>query len=252
MQNMTAEIHFPSDNMNRNAKRYLNKNMNTFQQSIEPEVLYANVGRAAPPSLASQGASHPGVKENRKKSGETGQTGQTEKPLLPEKKLSRNAIYEEIHFQMNKVKDGDRYTRAKIYLSLKTDLDVTFSVTLSGSVTTAIHETLAMAREKKEQSIVDLINKLKEQHGSGLLLGRLKYKPRNGYKTDFHKNIIPYVLIAVYATHDGWGSTLYMLNEQYDFEMTNNIDGKQKQFYDVIGVYRKTLNIMDESDAFSD
>jgi hypothetical protein len=235
-----TEIFFPSDNMNRNAKRYLNKNLNTFQQSIEPEVLNANVRSASPISFASQGASHPRVKEDRKETG------------LPEKKLSRNAMYEEIHFQMNKVKHGDRHTRAKIYLSLKTDLDVTFSVTLSGTVTNAIYETLAMAKEKNEYSMIDLINKLKDKHGPDLMLGRLKYKPRNGYKTDMHKSIIPHVLMAVYATDEGWGATLHMLGETYEFEMTNNIEGKQKQFYDVVGVYRKLSNVMDEDDAFTE
>jgi len=239
-----TEIQLPFNNMNLNAKRYLNMNMNTFQQSMEPLALIANVVADKPPPLAAQGASHPDVRKKEKREEDR------ETKAFVEKKLSLNAIYEEIHFQMNKVREGDRHTRSKVYLSLKTDLDMTFSVTLSGSVTTATYETLSMANTKKEKSIVDLINKLKEEHGNNLMVGRLKYKPRNGYKTDMHKNIIPHVLIAVFPNEHGCGATLYMLGEKYEFEMSNKVEGKQKEFYQVIGTYRKIPNVMNDEDAF--
>jgi hypothetical protein len=237
-----TEIQLPSNNMNLNAKRYLNKNMNTFQQSSQPEALFVNDRADKPPRSASP-AQAPEVYIQEK-------VRKTEKVPLVEKKLSPNAIYEEIHFQMNKIKDGERHARAKVYLSLKTDLDMTFSVTLSGSVTSAVYETISMANTKKEHSIIELIKRLKECHGNDLMVGRLKYKPRNGYKTDMHKNIIPHVLIAVYPTEMGSGATLYMLGQEYVFEMTNTIAGKQKEYYDVVGTYRKIPNVMNDEDAF--
>lgn len=238
-----TEIQLPDCNMNRNAKRYLNMNMNTFQQSSQPEALFVN-SRADKPPISASPAQAPEVKENQEK------VRKTEKVPLVEKKLSPNAIYEEIHFQMNKIKDGERHARAKVYLSLKTDLDMTFSVTLSGSVTSAVYETISMATSKKENSIIELIKRLKECHGNDLMVGRLKYKPRNGYKTDMHKNIIPHVLIAVYPNELGFGATLYMLGQEYVFEMINTVEGKQKEFYTVVGTYRKIPNVMNDEDAF--
>lgn len=229
-------------NMNINMKR--KRNMNTFQQAnacSQPLALNENVCLASPDGLASPGASHLSVR---------GLKGMgLRENIIEEKKLSRNSIYEEIHFQMNKIRVGTRYSRAKVYISLKTFEDMTFSVTLSGSVTTAVYETISMANLKKEYNIVTLIETLKEKHKNGLMVGRLKYKPRNGYKTELHRNIIPHVLIAVYPEHEHFGSTLYILGTEYCFEI-NEVQGLQKNFYDVVGIYRNKPDVMDENLAF--
>lgn len=228
------------NNLNRYLNRYLNKNLNTFQQSIEPEVLYENVEVAEPPVLASQGASHPGVKEDRKK---------TKEPR-PEKKLSPNYLYEEIHLQINKIRDGDRHTRMNCYISLKTDSDIQFSTFLSGTVTTAIYETIKQATIKSEYSILDTIKKYKELYGNDLLLGRLRYKPINGYKTDLHKSNIPHVLLAVYPVDNVFHATLKLLDEEIHFVMTKEVAGNQKNFYDFVGIFRREIKTMNDEDAF--
>jgi hypothetical protein len=228
------------NNLNRYSNRYLNKNLNTYQQSINPEGSNANVGRASPPLFAPQGAAHPGVREDRKK---------TREPRT-ERKLSPNYLYEEIHLQINKIRDGDRYTRMNCYISLKTDTDMQFSTFLSGNVTSAIYETIRQATKGSEYTILDTIKKYKEIHGNDLMLGRMRYKPTNGYKTDMHKANIPNVLLAIYPFEDTFHATLKLLDEEIHFELTNNVEGNQKEFYDLVGIFRREIKTMDEEDAF--
>lgn len=239
-QNDTTQPQPLENNLNRYLNRYLNKNLNTFQQSIKPEVSNENVEVAEPPVLASQGASHPGLKEDRKKS----------KEPRPEKKLSPNYLYEEIHLQINKIRDGDRHTRMNCYISLKSDTDMQFSTFLSGTVTSAIYETIKQATKYSEYSILDTIKKYKEIYGNDLLVGRMRYKPANGYKTDMHKKNIPNVLLAIYPVGDSFNATLKLLDEEIHFELTNIVEGKQKQFYNLIGTFRREIKTMNIEDAF--
>ena len=218
----------------------LNRYLNTFQQSINPEGSNENLEVAEPPVLASQGASHPGVKEGRKKS----------KEPRAEKKLSPNYLYEEIHLQINKIRDGDRYTRMNCYISLKTDSDMQFSTFLSGSVTSAIHETMKQAVKHSEYSIIDAIKRYKNTYGDDLMLGRMRYKPINGFKTDLHRSNIPHVLLAIYTVDNTFHATLKLLDEEIHFELTNEIEGKQKEFYNLIGTFRREIKTMNEEDAF--
>jgi len=235
------EIHFPNkNNKNRYLNRYLNKNMNTFQQSINPEGSNENVEGAEPLVLASQGASHPEMKEDRKKA----------KQPRTEKKLSPNYLYEEIHIQINKIRDGERHTRMNCYISLKTDSDIQFSTFLTGSATSATYETISQATKYKEYTMLDTIKEYKKLHGSNLLLARMKYKPLNGYKTELHKNLIPNVLLAIYPVGDTFHATLKLLDEEIHFILTNEVEGKQSEFYDLIGTYRRELKTMSIEDAF--
>jgi hypothetical protein len=227
------------NNLNRYLNRYLNKNLNTFQQSINPEGSNENSSSASPPVSASP-AQAPLVKEDRKKS----------KEPKTEKKLSPNYLYEEIHLQINKIRDGDRYTRMNCYISLKSDSDMKFSTFLSGTVTSAIYETTKQATKYSEYSILDTIKKYKEIYGNDLMLGRMRYKPVNGYKTELHKKNIPNVLLAIYPVADTFHATLKLLDEEIHFELTNEVEGKQKEFYNLVGTFRRELRTMNEEDAF--
>jgi hypothetical protein len=237
--NDTTQPQPSENNLNRYLNRYLNKNLNTFQQSIKPEVSNENVGSASPPISASP-AQAPVVKEDRKK---------TKEPKT-EKKLSPNYLYEEIHLQINKIRDGDRYTRMNCYISLKTDTDIQFSTFLSGTVTSAIYETTKQATKYSEYSILDTIKKYKEIYGNDLMLGRMRYKPINGYKTDLHKKNIPNVLLAIYPVGDIFHATLKLLDEEIHFELTNEVEGKQKEYYNLVATYRREIKTMNEEDAF--
>lgn len=230
----------PSENnLNRYLNRYLNKNLNTFQQSINPEGCIENVEVAEPPVLASQVA----ALRDESKPEDTG------KPKT-EKKLSPNYLYEEIHLQINKIRDGERHSRMNCYLSLKSDTDMQFSTFLSGSVTSATYETLKQATKNSEYSIIETIKKYKSLYGDDLMLGRLRYKPTNGFKTDMHKSNIPHVLLAIYPVENTFHATLKLLDEEIHFELTNELEGKQKQYYNLIGIYRRQLKTMHEEDAF--
>jgi hypothetical protein len=227
------------NNLNRYLNRYLNKNLNTFQQSINPEGSYENSRSASPPVSASP-AQAPLVKEDRKKT----------KIPKTEKKLSPKYLYEEIHLQINKIRDGDRHTRMNCYISLKSDTDMQFSTFLSGTVTSAIYETIKQATKYSEYSILDTIKKYKEIYGNDLLVGRMRYKPTNGYKTDMHKTNIPNVLLAIYTIGDTFHATLKLLDEEIHFELTNEIEGKQKEYYNLVGLFRREIKTMNEEDAF--
>lgn len=234
-------------NRNRNLNRNQNKNMNTFQQSTRSSTSdYVNVGEASPPAFASQASSRPG----------SGRKYQEKPEVLAERKLGKNDVYEEIHIQVNKLQIGDRHSRAKVYVSLKRDNDINFSTFLSGSVTSALYETIATANEKKEYNIIKLIQSLKDKYGDNdLVVGRLKYKPRNNFKTDMHRSIIPHVLIAIYRDeYDNIQCCLYILNEKFECVMNTNdeLKGKQKQYYDMVGIYRGKPQVMSEDDAFTD
>ena len=87
-------------------------------------------------------------------------------------------------------------------------------------------------------------------YGNDLMLGRMKYKPINGYKTELHKTLIPNVLLAIYPVDNIFHATLKLLDEEIHFVLTNELEGKQKEFYDLIGTYRREQKTMSVEDAF--
>lgn len=240
MKQTTNESEPSFSNMNRNLNWYLNRNLNTFQQSINPTGSNENVETATPFPIASQVPSGPSEEVTRN----------TKETRKQEKKLSPNYLYEEIHLQINKIREGDRHTRMNVYVSLKTDTDMRFSTFLSGSVTSAIFETIKQATKNSEYTILDKIKSYKEQYGNDLMLGRLKYKPINGYKTDMHKTNIPHVLLAIYPVNDTFHATLKLLDEEIHFELTNAINEKQKEFYNLVGFFKRESKTMTDEDAF--
>ena len=82
------------------------------------------------------------------------------------------------------------------------------------------------------------------------MLGRMRYKPLNGYKTDMHKKNIPNVLLAIYPVGDTFHATLKLLDEEIYFQLSNELEGKQKEYYNLLGTYRRETKTMSIEDAF--
>lgn len=206
----------------------MNKKENTFQQSTSsPTQDCVNVCEASPPSFASQGASHPGVKEDQREVRETTRYyGREAKP---------SDYFIDIQVSLGEVKEGTRTSRCPIYFSLKTDTDKKYNIFLRSKLTTSTDETMRSIMKTNNLPLRDILNDVISLGGENLMVGRIQYKPTNGFITDQHRKNHKNGLAAVF-THDGIHTCyLYFNGEEYMFELTDDMTMGQSKVYTKVG-----------------
>ena len=100
------------------------------------------------------------------------------------KRLNTQAIYNEINVQVSNIRDMGRYMRCRIHVSLKEDIDRSYSVFLSGAATSSKYELIAGAKDNEQ--VLSVINNFMTRQ-PGCMIARFHYKPVKGFITDFHK-----------------------------------------------------------------
>lgn len=203
------------------------KKENTFQQSSQPTALSVNVEEASPLPFASQGASHPGVREDR------------EKNRLYGREAKVNDFFTEIQISLGKPKEGTRTTRCSVYFSLKTDTDKKYNIFLRSKLTTSIDETMRSILKNNNLPLRDILNEFIESGANNLMVGRIQYKPVNNFITKQHRSNHKNGLAAVYMLDGIEYCTLYFNGEYYQFELTDDMTQSQCKSYSKIGLWSR-------------
>lgn len=206
----------------------MNKKKNTFQQSTSsPTTDCVNVQEATPLGSASQGAAHPGVKKDQREVRETARYyGREAKP---------SDFFVDIQVSLGTPKEGTRTTRCPIYFSLKTDTDKKYNIFLRSKLTTSIDETMRSITKANNLPLRDILNDVVNLGGENLMVGRIQYKPTNGFITDQHRKNHKNGLVAVFM-HDGIHTCyLYFNGEEYMFELTDDMTLEQSKVYSKVG-----------------
>ncbi len=201
---------------NRKQKRNQKQKQNTFQQSTTPMESDVNVGGYATP-IASQSPSAPGVKEDQRK---------------PEsmfgRKLSRQDLIVDMNCCLNKIRTSNRYLRMTAYFSVRTDVDTRYMIFLRAALTTAHDEILRSINLKNNKPLLTVAEDFIAEHpGNDLMLGRIRYTPKNNKTTDQHRHCFTHGLFAVWTEGDGLSGELYLNGEYYPFIFTTELTPAQ-------------------------
>jgi hypothetical protein len=207
----------------------LNMKENTLQQSTRSSSDIGNVGRAAPSLLAPPIASLQELKENSQRPKPKQKS--LEDNMAFARKLRINDLIVEMHCQLGKWRTG-RYKRINAYFSIKTQDDIRYKIFLRSSATSALDETLRSIRNNKNNHLLqkaqDYISKY-----DNILLGRIRYTPKNGFISEQHRPSLSSALFALWISDDQLLGELYLNGEHYPFNFTTDISDKQKKsFYE--------------------
>lgn len=200
----------------------------TLQQSTEtPSPADVSVPAPSAPDFLT-GASHPGVRENQEKI----------KKNIP-RKISLEDYYTQIRMSVNEIKRGKRTDRMIAYLSVKEENDKKFSIFLRSSLTTANDETYRSLRKTDNRVLINALNtiQLNCPNNAKFFSGRLRYNPRRFKIEDYHKTNLKSAVLGVYDFGTNMTAVLFMLNEFYVIELTDDLTTKQEGIFDFTGSY---------------
>jgi hypothetical protein len=238
-----AEMYSVSSNKKEKKKENLNKN--TFQQSS------VNVRGQAP--AFSSGAAHPGVKQRQEIPGIPGD----QKVGITEQKYGRKFSHQndriiEMHLQFSHVKEGNRHSRVKAYLSLKTESDSRYMIFMRSALTSAVDETFRSIRNDCDKVLESEASEVYSNHYyQGLFMGRVKYKPVKGNKIEkHHRENLPLTLLSAWIEDGYWHAKFYFLDRDYEFILDEEISAKQKPFYSAQGTWSDEASTLTIEEAF--
>lgn len=158
-------------------------------------------------------------------------------------RLNPNAKYDRICIQMTNLRIGKRFNRANIYVSMKESTENKFNVFLTGALTNSKHELYRGC--KNSQAVKSVIDALFGTYPD-MMIGRLRYKPINGFITDFHRKNTKSAIIGVYKNHlDEYIAVLVLYYEFIEIPLTHPLSEKQQGWC----VYQ---GILDDYEEFDD
>ena len=163
------------------------------------------------------------------------------------KRLNTQAIYNEINVQVSNIRDMGRYMRCRIHVSLKEDIDRSYSVFLSGAATSSKYELIAGAKDNEQ--VLSVINNFMTRQ-PGCMIARFHYKPVKGFITDFHKKNLKSAIMMIYEENDVLVSELYLLGEYINIPLDKQLTKKQQQFYSLAGLYKAIPEQMTDEEEF--
>jgi len=200
-------------------------------------------------AIASQASKRPGSEEEEEVQvlGVNGSTNQIISNVPGYVRLNPNVKYDRISVQMGNYRvngERQRYRRSNVYVSLKESTEQHFNVFLTGAATNAKAELYRGA--KNSQTVKDVIDTLYSQHPD-IMIARLRYKPVDGFITDFHKKNTKSAILGLYQNSDGdWIALLVLYYELIEIPLTSPFSEKQKGLYYAHGVYDEYLEFDDE------
>ena len=218
-----------------NKKEKKNKKENTFQQSS------ANVSAQAPTSFLTPAGQS--VREPK----DTGR---------PENRYGRKLNYQhdkivEICLQVGNVRTGKRYNRSTAYLSIRTETDVRYMIFMRSSLTTALDETIRSIRKDGDKALMSCLEDAMGEHMTqNLWLGRVKYKPINGFVKDEHRKNLPLSLLSMWIEDGLYHAKFYFLGDEHTFILDEELSAGQQKFYELQGTWRHDEGTMSLQEAF--
>lgn len=227
---------------NKKEKKNKNLNKNTFQQSS------VNVRGQAPRISSSPSA--PSVKEDRGIPGDQNEG-------ITDQRYGRKFNYQndkiiEMHLQFSHVKMGNRHSRVKAYLSIKTESDTRYMIFMRSALTSAVDETFRSIRNDGDRVLESEASEIYSDHYyQGLFMGRVKYKPVKGIKIQkHHRENLPLTLLAAWIEDGYWHAKFYFLDRDYEFILDEELSEKQKKFYSAQGTWSDEMSTLSIEEAF--
>ena len=242
---ISAEMY---SNSNGNKKRKLNKN--TFQQSTGlADPAFVNVGAKAP--FLTPRPAEPGVETTR-------DTGETKEIVSMEPRYGRRLNWQqdkivEMHLQISHIKEGNRYSRVKAYISIKTENDPRYMIFMRSKLTTATDETFRSIRKDCDKVLESEAKEIYSNHyKDDLFMGRVKYKPTKGTKVLKHHRVnLPLSLLSMWVENGEIRAKFYLLDRDYDFVLTtDDMSKSQTQYYSAQGVWSDNETTLSIEEAF--
>ena len=151
------------------------------------------------------------------------------------RRLSTNDNYTQIGIQVSNVRTSGNILRANIYLSFKDHKDKKYTIWLTGNCTSSRKELIRGS--KQNSSVIEVIDTLLEMN-PGCMVARLRYKPKNGHITDFHRKNLKSCMASLYECNNQLYCCLYLLGEFIDICLDQQLTTEQQKYYDAAGLYR--------------
>jgi hypothetical protein len=207
----------------------------TLQQSTGPsDPAYESV--IAPTALiSSSGASHPGVKEDQRNTG-------SPRKNIP-RKVSLEDYYVQINMSVNEIRRAKKTDRMNCYLSLRDDNDKKFTIFLRSSLTSSNDETYRSLRKTDNQALIEALMEIESNcpKDAKFFSGRLRYNPRRFKIEDEHKTNLKSAVIGIYDHGDRMTAVLFLLNEFYIVQLSDDLTTKQQGTFDLTGSFQRDV-----------
>lgn len=207
----------------------------TLQQSTGPSDP-TNESVVAPLALiSSSGASHPGVKEDQRNTG-------SPRKNIP-RKVSLDDYYVQVNISINEIRRAKRTDRMNCYISLKDENDKKFTIFLRSSLTSSNDETFRSLRKTNNKVLEDALIEIGSNcpKDAKFFSGRLRYNPRRFKIEDEHKTNLKSAVIGIYDYGTSMTAVLFLLNEFYVIELSDDLTTKQQGTFDFTGSYQRDV-----------
>lgn len=159
-------------------------------------------------------------------------------------RLNPMAKYDRISVQLANYRDDGRYRRSNVYIALKESTEQKFNVWLTGAATNCKTELYRGC--KNSQAVKDVIDALFQKYPD-IMIARLRYKPVNGFITDFHKKNTKSAIIGIHKdSNNNFISTLVLYYEMIEIPLTSPTTVRQKNYYVAHGIYDENDQLDDE------
>lgn len=159
------------------------------------------------------------------------------------RKISLNDYYVQINMSVNEIRRGKRTDRMNAYLSIREENDKKFSIYLRSSLTTSTDETFRSIRKTDnrilEQALIDMGANC--PNDAKFFSGRLRYNPRKWKIEDEHKTNLKAALLGVYDHGTHMTAVLFMLDEWYPIELSDDLTTKQQGTFDFTGIFERDI-----------
>lgn len=152
-------------------------------------------------------------------------------------RLNPHVKYDRISIQMGNYRlngANNRYRRSNVYVSLRESTEQEFNVFLTGAATNSKSELYRGA--KNSQLVKDVLDAMFHQYPD-IMIARLRYKPVDGFITDFHKPLTKSAILGINKENDDFIAILFLYHEFIEIPLTYPITEKQQGKYVAHGVY---------------
>lgn len=153
-------------------------------------------------------------------------------------RLNPHVKYDRISIQLGNYRTNgpnNRYRRSNVYVSLKESTEQQFNVHLTGAATNQKNELYRGC--KNSQTVKDIIDALFNTYPD-IMIARLRYKPVDGFISDFHKKLTKSAILGIYKnSDDDFMAVLVLYYEFIEIPLNYPLSEKQKGMYVAHGVY---------------
>lgn len=161
-------------------------------------------------------------------------------------RLNPSVKYDRISVQMGNYRingKSNRYHRSNVYVSLKESTSQKFNVFLTGAATNSKPE---LYRGSEKSHVVKNVLDAMFDKFPDIMIARLRYKPLDGFISDFHKKLTKSAILGINKEDDEFVAILFLYNEFIRIPLTDPLSSKQNNMYVAQGTYNDYDEFDDE------